>query len=112
MATIDGWKDFSQWLTAYEVSHQRSVVPTSNEENEAFVAEYIQSLVSLKKSSFGEEGATSITNDAYLEGRDRDEDDLSLPDDVDLVRTLDLADKYRINLTMRTITISIRPKFY
>jgi len=44
----------------------------------------------------GEENAVQESNDAYLDGKDRDEDDLALPDDVDLDSTND-ADDYDLD---------------
>jgi hypothetical protein len=81
--SLAGWKEFSVWFADYLTKQQRAVVPATTEDTENF------------KPDFGEEGATQESNDAYLDGRDRDEDDLSLPDDVDLDSAND-ADDYDI----------------
>jgi hypothetical protein len=84
LATVAGWAEFSTWLADYRAKQQPAVVPKVSEDAEAF------------KPDFSEDGAIQESNDAYLEGKDRDEDDLALPDDVDLDSSND-ADDYDLD---------------
>jgi len=84
LKAIPGWTPFTTWLADYRAKQQRAEIPKSSEDSEAF------------KPDFNEDGVVQDSNDSYVEGKDRDEDDLALPDDVDLDSSND-ADDYDLD---------------
>jgi len=84
LKSVPGWTEFATWFADYRAKQAPVVIPKNTEDLEAF------------KPDFGDDGQVQDSNDNYLDGKDRDEDDLSLPDDVDLDSSND-ADDYDLD---------------
>jgi hypothetical protein len=80
LKSVPGWEAFSTWLADYRAKQQPAVIPKASEDTEVF------------KPDFNEDGAGQESNEAYLEGKDHDEEDLAHADDVDLDPANDFED--------------------